>query len=247
MMKLVATGRHRGYELSRSLKTVVKLMWTVSLRISSLNFVSAPLFHVCLGLKTPTGEEAAKSRSPESGEMGREWSKSSRWEHWEGGKERVAWLCGHGSGGGEKEKSWWERQPWEKAGNHCSNLWKLQRKFFSQLVIIPCLDFLIRSVWWWSPLDRGYQQMHWTAVAGFICVAGKKSSYLLGASWWKQKGSDVGRCRTGQRLQKYSVVGKMHSHFLKNFKNKHYMTYYNDLNSISDRLLYLPITAWEQI
>lgn len=172
-------------------------------------------------------------------------------ELWEGGKEPVAWQGGHGSRGGRKRSRWRERQPWEEAGNHCSNLWKLRRKFFLHLVILPFLDILIRSLWWRSPMDTGYHTIrcidlidgsHWV----HICCTDELLA-LVSASWWKQKGPEVGWCRIWQRLQKYSVLGKLHGHFLKNFINKHYEAYYNDVNGVSDRLLYLPITAWKQI
>lgn len=69
-MKLLATGFHRGHELSRSPNSDVKIMWTVSLRTSSVNFVSVPVFHVCLWLKTLT-EEVAACKIVKSWELGK--------------------------------------------------------------------------------------------------------------------------------------------------------------------------------
>lgn len=252
-MKLIATGSHRGYKLSRSPKTIVKLIWTVSQNIF-FEFCVSPLVP-CVSLVENTNW-GSSSKVVKSWEWGKGKGVKGKqllgsWGNREGGKETVARLCGHGSRGGEKGSRWWEWQPGEKAGNHCPDVWKLRRKFFLQLVIIPFLGLLDQKCLVMVTLGHRVPdcQVYWSrnSSCGVHICCTEEMLILVSASWWKQKGSQVGRCRIWQRLQTYSVLGKMHSHFLKNFINKHYAMYYNDLNGISDRLLYLAITAWKQI
>lgn len=145
-----------------------------------------------------------------------------------------------------------------KSLGNSHNLWKLWRKspltssyfIFSIchiLLYYPFMGILIRSVVMVT-LGHGYQ-MHWSRNSSHwihLCCSGEMPTFVS-ASWWKQKVPEIRWYRKWQRVQEYSVLGKMHAHFLKNLINKHYVAYYNDLNAISDRLLYLPITTWKKI
>lgn len=182
--------------------------------------------------------------------MGREWGKSSCWGCWgtQGRRQRncglAVWVWQKGGGVGSRLWGW---KPWEKSGKHCHNLWKLWRKVLLHIVIIPLMSFdqkclVMVTLWhgYWTHWSRNSSHwIHW-------CCTGEMPT-LVSASWWKQKDPEVKWHRKWQRLWEHSVLGKMHTHFLKNLINKRYAAYYNDSNAISDRLLHLPITAWKKI